>query len=108
EQQGWKQEDFLISSFRWDELREMRKKNPDIAIAVLTDDDPAKAIEVAEELDAVAINPNYKKLNPENVKAIHDAGFKIYTWTVNKPEDIERMRELGVDGIFTDYPDRAR
>ncbi|WP_243744148.1 glycerophosphodiester phosphodiesterase [Zeaxanthinibacter enoshimensis] len=108
ERQGWKQEDFLISSFRWDELREMRKKNPDIAIAVLTDDDPEKAIEVAKELNAVAINPNYKKLNTENIKAIHDAGFKIYTWTVNKPEDIERMRELGVDGIFTDYPDRAR
>ncbi|MDC6351182.1 glycerophosphodiester phosphodiesterase [Zeaxanthinibacter sp. PT1] len=108
EKQGWKLEDFLISSFRWDELREMRKNNPDVDIAVLTDGDPEKAIEVARELNAVAINPHYKKLKDTNVKAIHDAGFKVLTWTVNEPEEIDRMRELGVDGIFTDFPERAR
>jgi len=49
---GWKTEDFLISSFRWDELREMRKLNPDVAIAILTEDDPADAISIAKELNA--------------------------------------------------------
>jgi len=103
---GWKTEDFLISSFRWDELREMRKLNPDVAIAILTEDDPADAISIAKELNAVAINPDFNRLNQENNLKIKDAGFKVYPWTVNEPEDIEAMKRLGVDGIITNYPER--
>ncbi len=105
---GWSWDNVLISSFNWDELREMRKYNPDVAIAVLTESDPVKAIPVAKELGAVAINPNFRSLNAENIGQIHEAGFKIYTWTVNKPEDIERLISLDVDGIISDYPERVQ
>ena len=104
---GWEANNILISSFNWDELREMRKLNPDIAIAILTEEDPLKAIPVAKELNAVAINPYFKKLTLENVKTIQDEGLKVYTWTVNEPTDIATMEEFGVDGIITNYPDRV-
>jgi len=103
---GWKAKNFLISSFNWDELRSMRAINPDMAIAVLTEGDPLEAIDIAIELNAEAINPSYTTLTAENVKAIHDAGFKVYTYTVNEPEDIARMTDFGVDGIFINYPER--
>jgi len=45
-------------------------------------------------------------LNTEVVKKIKNAGFDIYTWTVNKREDIEKIKKLNVNGIITDYPDR--
>ncbi|RNC92596.1 MAG: glycerophosphodiester phosphodiesterase [Allomuricauda sp.] len=107
-QRGWSAENILISSFNWDELREMRKLNPDVAIAVLTEDeDPTKALPVAKELNAVAVNPWYKTLTAENVQKIQDEGFKVYTYTVNEPEDIALMKEYGVDGIFINYPERA-
>lgn len=32
----------------------------------------------------------------------------MIVWTVNEPGDIERMIDLGVDGIISDYPDRLR
>jgi len=105
---GWKLEDFVISSFKWDELREMRKLNPNIPIAILTEKDPADAISIAKELNAEAINPNYRMLDAENSLQIKDAGFKIYTWTVNEPQDILAMKALGVDGIITNYPERVR
>lgn len=105
---GWSAENFIISSFKWDELRKMRELNPNIAIAVLTEEDPLNAIAVAKELNAVAINPYYKTLTPENVKQIQDEGFKVYTYTVNEAEDIANVTSLGVDGIFTNYPDRVQ
>ena len=106
--QGWTLDQFVISSFNWDELRSLREINKDIAIAVLSEGDPLDAIEVAKELGAVAINPDYRTLTEDNVAAIQQAGFKVYTYTVNDPEDISRMKDFGVDGIFSDYPERVR
>ena len=106
-ERGWTMNNFLISSFHWEELREMREKNPTIPIAILTADDPIEAIPIAKELKAEAINPNFKKLTPENNLAIQEAGFKIYPWTVNDPQDIIAMKRFGVDGIITNYPERV-
>lgn len=105
---GWSPENFIISSFNWDELRVMRKLNKNVAIAVLTEDNPLDAIEVGKELNAVAINPYFKNLDADVAKKIKEAGFKIYTWTVNEPEDIVAMKNLGVDGIITNFPERIR
>lgn len=104
---GWSPENIIISSFIWDELREMRKLNKDINIAILTEEDPLEAIPVAKELNAVAINPNFETLTAENTDKIHDEDLKVYTWTVNEPEDIQRMKDFGVDGIITNYPERV-
>jgi len=104
---NWSPENFIISSFNWDELKEMRKLNPDVAIAVLTEENPIDAIPMAKELQAVAINPYFKKLDLDVANQIHDAGFKIYTWTVNEPEDIDAMKKLAVDGIITNFPERV-
>ena len=96
----------LFSSFNWKELKKLRKLSNDINIALITEDDPLLAINSAKELNAVAINPNFKDLNTEVIRKIKNAGFDIYTWTVNKREDIERIKKLNVNGIITDYPDR--
>ncbi|TDS12549.1 glycerophosphoryl diester phosphodiesterase [Maribacter caenipelagi] len=108
EQRNWSPENFIISSFNWDELKEMRRHNPNVAIAVLTEEDPVDAIPIAKELNAVAINPYFKNLNLEKANAIRDAGFKIYTWTVNEPADIDAMKRIGVDGIITNFPERVK
>lgn len=42
------------------------------------------------------------------VGRMKDHGYAVVAWTVNEPEDIARMRELGVDAIISDHPDRAR
>ena len=63
---------------------------------------------MAKERKAEAINPNIKRLNLEVANQIRDAGFKIYTWTVNDPNDINMAKRWAVDGIITDYPERVR
>lgn len=107
ENEGWTLDDFLISSFNWEELKNMRRINMDIEIAVLTEENPLEAINIANDLNAIAINPNYLTLTEENVLEIRSRGFKIFTWTVNDKEQISNMRELGVDGVFTNYPERV-
>lgn len=105
-EKAWPLDKFLISSFKWDELKRMRALNPQIDIAILTSEDPLKAISIAEELKAVAINPYFGSLTIEKVDQIKKAGFKVYPYTINEPEDIKSMKQMGVDGIITNYPER--
>lgn len=99
--------DVFISSFDWEELRMFYDMNKEVPIAILTEDDPIDALPIAQTLNAFAINPNYKSLTPKNVKKIHQAGLKIYPWTVNESSAIEQMKALGVDAIITDFPERV-
>jgi glycerophosphoryl diester phosphodiesterase len=103
----WKEEDLLISSFDWNLLLETRDFLPEISIGVLTEAHPLEAIPTAKELSAVSINPYYKDLDATIVAQIHAAGFKVYTWTVNAPEDLKNVKKLGVDAVFTNFPDRS-
>lgn len=104
----WKKEQFMISGFNYDELKQYRKLDRSINIAILTEDNPLKLIGSATAIKATAINPYYKELDQNTVDELHLAGFRVYPWTVNDPEDIQRMIDLGTDGIFCDYPDRVK
>ncbi len=103
---GWKKDDFVISSFIWEELKTFRKLDRIIPIAVLTEGNPIEAITIGKKINAKAINPWWKTLTKENVELIQEEGFKIYTYTVNELDDIKMVTELGVDGIFCNFPER--
>ncbi len=105
-QKGWKKDDFVISSFLWDELTTVRKLDSEIPVAILTEENPTDALIMGKKLKAVAINPWWKTLTKENVELIQEEGFKIYTYTVNELDDIKMVAELGVDGIFCNFPER--
>lgn len=53
-------------------------------------------------------SPDFGSLDRERVLEAHEAGLRVIPWTVNAPEDIEAVIDLGVDGIISDYPDRVR
>ena len=53
-------------------------------------------------------SPNYQLVGRESIAELHGQGIKVIPWTVNTPADMRRMLELGVDGLITDYPDRAK
>ncbi|QEE61150.1 glycerophosphodiester phosphodiesterase [Salinibacterium sp. dk2585] len=41
------------------------------------------------------------------VDMVHAAGVEVHVWTVNEPDDMERLVEMGVDGVVTDRADLA-
>jgi|TARA_B110000259_G_C14025695_1_gene404605 glycerophosphoryl diester phosphodiesterase len=107
ERKEWDLSKILISSFNWEELEIFYSVNPEVSIAILTEDDPLDAIPIAKQLNAVAINPEYVSLNTGNIDRIKKEGLKIFTWTVNDPQEIKDVITLGVDGIITDFPERV-
>ncbi|MFL6936961.1 MAG: glycerophosphodiester phosphodiesterase [Xanthobacteraceae bacterium] len=55
-----------------------------------------------------AWSPNFADLTPDKVAEARSLGIKVIPWTVNARADMERVIDLGVDGIISDYPDRLR
>lgn len=53
------------------------------------------------------LSPDFNIVNKTLVEDVHKKEMKILPWTVDKPEDIQRMVDLKVDGLITNYPDRA-
>ena len=108
EKTNWEVEHFIVSSFDWKELEAFRSINENIPVGILVDKSTSinDAIEFGRKINAQAIHPNHMLLDKNSVKKIKNNGFKIYTWTVNKKEDIMLMKKLKVDGIITDFPDK--
>ena len=57
---------------------------------------------------AVGVSPNYNRISPQYISKVRDAGLKIMPYTINYQTNMERAMSLGVNGIYTDYPDRFR
>ena len=105
---SWRLENFIISSFNWNELEQFRSIDKNTPVGVLLSNSMSinEAIEFGKKINAQAIHPNFKLLNEKTVKKIKNNGFKIYTWTVNNEDDINYMKKLKVDGIISDFPDK--
>ena len=103
---NWNYSDFLVSSFNWHAIQNVRFLNPDIPIGVLTESDLEMAFTFAKFLKASTIIPHYLLLNDPEIQEIQEAGIKIFAWTVNENDTIEKMKTLNINGFISDFPDR--
>jgi glycerophosphoryl diester phosphodiesterase len=53
-------------------------------------------------------SPFFRELTAADMEQARAVGLKVMPWTVNAPDDMARMIDMQVDGLITDYPDRAR
>jgi len=104
---GWKPEQFLVSSFNLPELREFKRLVPDVALGVLLCGVPLDLAFAATTLGARVVSLDRDFAEPALIEDAHARGMKVFVFTVNEREDIARFRAAGVDGVFTDFPERA-
>ena len=67
-----------------------------------------KIIDSAKYVGAKYVSPNYGYVNSDFVEYAHSQNLKVLVWTVNTKEEMQRLHDLGVDGIISDYPDYLR
>ena len=103
----WGIENFLVSSLNHQFLYEARKLDKMIPIGILLDAITYNCPAIAEALKACSVNQDICFVNNDLVIDAHNKGFKVFVYTVNEQDDINRMKAMGVDGVFTDYPDRV-
>ena len=106
----------LVASFSTIAMNDFRAACPEVATSLVADEvrtyfyrylgwvgqtysTPGAAVQVPEHRSGFHI------LKPRFVRASHGRGMEVHAWTINDPNDMQRMLDLGVDGIITDRPD---
>ena len=97
----------LVSSFNLRELAEFKIHLPEIALGALYCGVPLNLAGDAKTLGAKAVNLASDFLDPALIADAKKLGCAVYVYTVNHADDIQLMRDLGVDGVFSDFPERA-
>jgi glycerophosphoryl diester phosphodiesterase len=117
-----------VQSFDWRTLVEVKKLAPEIRTVCLTQStrnfdnarNPAwtAGFDLASHEGSVprlvraagcsGWSSFFRNLTPAAIDEAHALGLTVVAWTVNDPADMARLIDWKVDGIITDYPDRAR
>jgi glycerophosphoryl diester phosphodiesterase len=118
-----------VLSFDWRTLAVVQKEAPEIGTVYLTIQQPNSnnvATGRPEWTNGVLLRDHgsvprmikaaggrfwssfFRDLDAPKVKEAQSLGIQVLAWTVNEPADIERVLDLGVDGIVSDRPDLVR
>ena len=105
ERENWDLNSVLVSSFNHRELAETKRLDPRIQIGALICGLPVDDSKFAADLGAISVHPALEFVDQRFIDDAHARELRVYVYTVDHPEDIQRMRNLGVDGVFTNFPE---
>lgn len=106
-------ERIIVQSFDFNVLKYWQKQvqagnYPAVRLAALVQNlrGPEKNLDELGFKPAV-YSPYYRLLTRDQLTRLHERDVKVVPWTVNERDDMQRLKAWGVDGLITDYPDRA-
>ncbi|WP_339010345.1 glycerophosphodiester phosphodiesterase [Aeromonas popoffii] len=105
-QLGFTPAHWVVSSFHHPELARFAALRPEIRLGALTATIPFTLAEFAAELGAWSINCDVDFVDAALVMDAHRRGLKVLVYTVDHTADLAALVAMGVDGIFTNRPDR--
>ncbi len=98
----------IIQIFDVRALNYVHSKWPQVRLAYLTSAKQSDFETNMSKLDFTPdwYSPHYSNVNAELVAKCRERGIRLVPWTVDEPEDIQRMVDLGCEAVITNYPDR--
>lgn len=99
----------IYSSFNHESIKRVKGLRPGAECGFLYSSGIADAASYAASHHVEALHPAaFNMKYPGFVEACKEKGIKIHTWTVNSVNEIEQMRQYGVEAVITNFPERAR
>ena len=99
----------VVQSFDVRALNYMHEKYPEFILSYLVDADAPDFDTYMSYLKFTPqwLSPHHTITDEALVQKCREKGIKLVPWTVDKPEDIKRILDLGVEAIISNYPDRV-
>jgi glycerophosphoryl diester phosphodiesterase len=104
---GFSNQQLLISSFNHLYLSQVKQHLPQVLIAPLLGGIPLDLAQVVTDLQAYSLHLDVAFISQAIVDDAHHRNAKVYVYTVDNSDDIQTLKAMGVDGIFSNYPDKA-
>ena len=98
----------LISSFDASYIAQIRATAPSLATALICRHRAEASLKRAMALGCAAWHPHVSLVTPALIRCAHQRGMRIHAWTVDRVSQAQRLLQTGVDGVFTNWPDRIR
>jgi glycerophosphoryl diester phosphodiesterase len=95
----------LLSSFSFEAILAARRFAPDLPRALLTDQIPEDWCAFLERSGAASVNVDHTQLTKQQARAIKQAGYWLFCYTVNEPDRARELLSWGVDAFCTDRID---
>lgn len=95
----------LLTSFAVEALQSAQASAPDLPRGLLLDQLRADWLDIARQLQCVAVVCQHGLWDATTVAAAHGAGLRCLSYTVNDEWAAQRLLALGTDGIITDRVD---
>ena len=107
-QRGWQAGSIQVSSFDWSLLATFRAHDGQCPIGLLVEKPVFDALgHATRELRSSSWNIHYSHIDQLLMQQAQQHQQRVYAYTVNNTNDFQRLHQLGVSGVFTDYPERA-
>ncbi len=97
-----------VHSFDHALVARLARRRPGLRVGLLVEEDPPDPAALLARAGAGDLWPRQDRVTAPTVRAAQAVGGRVIAWTADRAEDIRRLAALGVDGICTDVPDRAR
>lgn len=98
----------IIQSFDVRVLQMLHQKDPSVKIAFLVENEKGIVWNLQElKFIPTIYSPDQIAVDIDLITYAHLQGIKIIPWTVNDSVEMQRLYKMGIDGLITDYPDRA-
>jgi glycerophosphoryl diester phosphodiesterase len=98
----------MLSSFFPEVMAELSTlAPPGCLLGALSEGGTEESLGYAARIGAYSLNLPLEQLSDSLVQQAHDRGLRMLVYTVNEDDDIRRCYRSSVDGIFTDFPQRA-
>lgn len=99
-------DNILASSLYGEELILFAEQLPQIRVAPVADRPNQQTWQLAERLGAWSVHVAKAAVDQRLIATAQQQKRKLLVYTVNDPDAVERLKQQGVDGVFSDYPER--
>ncbi len=101
----WNPKKFIVSSFNHELVQEFHTYAPEVPTAVIFEGNPIRRSLIATDAGAQNIVMHYMWITPEFIKDAHEHGIRVFAYTVNDKVIAQKLQNVDIDGIITNYPD---
>jgi glycerophosphoryl diester phosphodiesterase len=104
---GWDFDDFIVSSFFHEELLQFRQLLPEVGVGVLIGHLPKNASFLLD-FAPYCVSLDSEFISKEFIDSVHSKGIKLFAYTINTQFELDSLRKMGIDGVFSNFPDRLK